>query len=402
MLEQLTACITTWQRPDSLQRLVASIKRFYPALPILIEDTGGNLSAGRNRLAERCPTPFYLMLEDDFVFTARTQIERLMQVVVSDTTLGGAAGVTDEPKRLGTANRGGKIWWDRDFVRIRDRVFLARPHRSQKRVDRIGYQPCDLIINFGVFRTDMLRSIRWDEELPVQEHTDYYWRVFLDARWSFAHCNSVEITHIRDRPGSHYNRARQRNFNAVIKRKLDVQFVKDSLNPQLGASNIVLLGVGRSNTTITTRMLATMMSLNLGDVDAQYGEEKNVRFVNQRQWKSGSFDRLAAERAIRKIPQPWIIKDPRFRRSLHHWLPVFKRYKPLLIYLTKDPDVVRASHQRAGWLHVYDRNDITRCENYFRDWPYAKIKLSAEKIAEAIALFDTGRVAFDANIHAIS
>ena len=392
MNDKITACITTYQRPKSLQRLLDSIKRFYPELPVRVEDTGGNLPAARNRLATKCKTPYYLMLEDDFVFTERTRIEKLLAIMQNNPQLGGAAGITNEPKQRGTANRGGKIWWDRDFVRIRDQVFLARPHHPRKRTSNITWQPCDLVVNFGVFHTDMLRTISWDENFPIQEHTDYYWRVFLDARWSFAYCPDVEVDHIRDRPNATYNRMRSRNFTAQLQNKLGVQFVKDSASPQLGAPNIVLLGVGRSNTTITTRMLATMLSLNLGDIDQQYCEETGVRFVNQRHWSSGNFDELAARRAVRRIPQPWIIKDPRFRRGLHHWLPVFERYRPLLVYLTKDAATVKASHARAGWSHVYDPRDVNRCNESFRKWPFAKIRLQAEKIAEAVGLFDLSRV----------
>ena len=391
MNDQITACITTFERPSSLRRCLDSIQRFYPNLPVLVEDTRGNLSAARNRLADRCKTPYFLMLEDDFVFTEKTRIEKLLTIVQNNPQLGGAAGTTFEPKQQGTANRGGKIWWDRDFIRIRDEVFLARPNQPRKRTGGIAWQPCDLVVNFGVFRTDMLRAIRWDENLPIQEHTDYYWRVFLDARWSFAYCRDVEINHLRDRPNAIYNRMRMRNFTSTIKNKLGVQFIKDSSNPQLGAPNIVLLGVGRSNTTITTRMLATMLSLNLGEIDPEYCEETNVRFVNQRHWSSGTFDSLAAHRAIRRIPQPWIIKDPRFRRSLQHWLPILQRYRPMLVYLTKDAATVKQSHIRAGWLHVYDPQDVERCNEHFRKWPFPKIRLQAEKIAEAIKLFDLKR-----------
>ena len=391
MNDKITACITAYQRPESLQRLLDSIKRFYPDLPVLVEDTGGNLSAARNRLAVKCKTQYYLMLEDDFVFTEKTRIEKLLTIMQNNPQLGGAAGTTHEPRQRGTANRGGKIWWDRDFFRIRNQVYLSRPHQPRKRTNGIAWQPCDLVVNFGVFRTDMLRTIPWDENLPIQEHTDYYWRVFLDARWSFAYCRDVEIDHIRDRPNATYNRMRQRNFTTQLQNKLGIQFIKDSTNPQLGAPNIVLLGVGRSNTTITTHMLATMLSLNLGDIDQQYYEETNVRFANQRHWSSGSFDQLAAHRAIRRIPQPWIIKDPRFRRSLPNWLPVFQRYKPLLVYLTKNAASVKASHARAGWSHVYDPKDVDRCDHHFRNWPFAKIRLQAEKIAKAVGLFDLNR-----------
>ena len=97
-LSQTTAIIKTFQRPDDLDRLIRSIRRFYPELPILVGDDGLEpsprddveylrlppdigLSAGRNAMLEHVRTPYFVLLEDDFEFSRRTKIEKLVALV---------------------------------------------------------------------------------------------------------------------------------------------------------------------------------------------------------------------------------------------------------------------------------------------------------------------------------
>lgn len=389
-LDQVTACITTFRRADCLARLKASIKRFYPDLKILVEDTRGNLSAGRNRLYARCETPYVLMLEDDFVCTEETRIERLLSVLEQTPALGGVAGCTREPKEPGTVGRGGRIWWDRDFVRIRDKCHLARARRAFRTAGNVRYRPCDIVINFGVFRRDTLRAIPWDERLPVMEHTDWYWRVYLDARWHFGYVPDVLIDHVRDRTDRQYNRQRNRNLAGYLKEKHGFEFARDNLRPEMNVPNVVLLSVGRSNSTIVTKMAAHALRLNLGNIDPEFCEHRSVRAINQKAWNGQPFDRLEARRVLRSLPQPWIIKDPRFRRTFGHWQSLLAEFDPLLVYLVKDPAIVADSYAARGWK--YDPKDHARADRFFADYQGRKVKLHAEDIGIAASMFDFSRL----------
>ena len=72
-------------------------------------------------------------------------------------------------------------------------------------------------------------------------------------------------------------------------------------------------------------------------------------------------------------------------------MPVFASYKPMLVYVTKNPAVVKASYERAGWN--YDPADEARCRRFFEAWPHAKLQTTAERVAAAVGLFDLARVA---------
>ena len=83
MTANLTAIIKTFERPRALDRLIRSIRRDYPDLPIIVGDDSFHpyrrtdveylrlppdigASAGRNAMLHRVQTPLFLQLDDDF------------------------------------------------------------------------------------------------------------------------------------------------------------------------------------------------------------------------------------------------------------------------------------------------------------------------------------------------
>lgn len=396
--EAITACVTEFNRPESLKRLLASLADRFPSLKVDVEPTGGNLSAARNRLADRCRTPFYFMLEEDFVVDSRTSLASLLDVMAAEPNCGGVSAHTDEPKQTGTDNRGRKIWWDRDFSWIGEKVFFVAGRRPVRQAAGTRYRNCDLVLNFGLFRTEMLRTIRYDERIPIgSEHVDFFWRAYRDGRWHFAHVPQVMALHMRDRPGPEYNKPRRRVFPKYLRRKHGVEFIRWAPGPDdvaspndLALPNVVFLTMGCSNSTILSQMAFSALGFNAGDLDEQYQEERRVRRINENILRAGRPFPVDMRRALRRIPQPWLIKDPRFRKTLSHWIGEFEEFRPLLLYVVKDEASVRASYQRHGWRH--DPADPARCEAGFAAWPWKKLRLQAEDLSQAMALWDPSRV----------
>ena len=98
LLDEVTAIVNTFERRDSLDILIRSVKRLYPDLKIVVGDGSFDpyprddieyvrlepdigAGGGRNALLQRVETPYFLQLDDDFEFTAETRIERLAEVV---------------------------------------------------------------------------------------------------------------------------------------------------------------------------------------------------------------------------------------------------------------------------------------------------------------------------------
>jgi glycosyltransferase involved in cell wall biosynthesis len=98
ILPDVTIIIKTFERPRALDSLIKSIYKFYSNINILVADDSRNpviredvdyytmpfnsgLSAGRNLLLDQINTPYFLLLDDDFIFNNETKIEELKKVL---------------------------------------------------------------------------------------------------------------------------------------------------------------------------------------------------------------------------------------------------------------------------------------------------------------------------------
>ncbi|MEQ8785142.1 MAG: hypothetical protein RIC55_02550 [Pirellulaceae bacterium] len=251
------------------------------------------------------------------------------------------------------------------------------------------YHPCHAILNFGLFRREALRQHPWDEALPLSEHREWYYRVWQASQWRMAFTPSVAIDHHRDRPPQ-YAEDRQRTFHHVAEAKHGVYFELPEMLRRGDRPNIVVLGVGHANTSITTRQIAAL-GWNLGDADEEFTESVAVRAVNQDYLRSREFDSFAAASALDRLPSPWVMKDPRFVYTLSAWLPLLVPHEPLLLWITKDTAAVEASYRRRGQDPAVVKPREQLCRQHFADWPLAKLRLDAAQIATAAALFDPNR-----------
>lgn len=395
----VTICITAFKRPDSLKRLEASIKRYCPALPVLIQDTDGNLSWGRNQLVQKCETKYTAILEDDFELCNSDSIWLMVDVLNKDPEVGVVCGALRTEDRITN--------YTHNINRFRNTVEFTQPGPGQWRFLPNGepYLLCDLGFNFIVARTDVLRNLPWDERLELHEHLPWFLKLKEQALWRVAYCPSAICNHHQDRPTEEYENLRSRSkdywpllreqyrFDKVHNFEPDVQPAIGEVHPT--KPNIIVLAVGHTNTTITTRQIAAM-GWNICDPEDPWAELEAIRNINDQLRITDKFDAKQAWEVLASLPQPWVIKDPRFVQHLHAWHQVLARYKPLVVMLTKDPEVVRESYHSRNELgmlpNVNGRMD--RCWEQFENWPYAKVHLQVEDIARACALLDPQRMSY--------
>ncbi len=171
LLSQTTAIIKTFQRSSDLDRLIRSMRRYYPELKILVGDDGFEpsprtdvgyirlpedigLSAGRNALLERVETPYFLLLDDDWQFFGKTKIEKLTQLV-DEGELDIAAGNHVKIKRkLGFIKRRKLQPYHGTFDFHDNKLHLIRGGRETGK----DYLLCDIVHNFFVARVDTIRA----------------------------------------------------------------------------------------------------------------------------------------------------------------------------------------------------------------------------------------------------
>lgn len=203
-VSDFTAIIKTFERPKVCQRLIDSVRKFYPNVPIIVADDSRQpneyqnahtlkmpfnvgLSKGRNELVDNVDTPYFLLLDDDFIFTPKTKIENFVQVL--DHThvdlIGGKLDNIIRGKRK-------PYHWQRIFWKVDNQLWL----KHGKHYEISGVSVCDTVLNFFLARTDVVRELRWDERLKVVEHTDFFLRAKLFGL-TVGYTHSVVVDHKR-------------------------------------------------------------------------------------------------------------------------------------------------------------------------------------------------------------
>ncbi|KAL1277819.1 hypothetical protein QQF64_024492 [Cirrhinus molitorella] len=216
---QVTIATKTFLRYDELNILIESIRQFYPDIKIIIADdslepqnvTGYNLEhyimpptqgwfAGRNLAISQVTTKYFLWVDDDYIFSNNTQIEKfveIMEKVPELDVVGGAVGKDQFFFRLkyeeGDEEEGGCL------RRLHRRKFQSVP----------GLDGCffvDGVVNYFLARTDAVRRVGFDPFLKRVAHTEF----FLDGLGDLliASCKGLTVGHQKKRKQSKYRRFR--------------------------------------------------------------------------------------------------------------------------------------------------------------------------------------------------
>ena len=443
----VTAAITYFIRPQSLARLLQSLHNYHYGIPIVMEDTteitynlscleckkdfytyipecpfcksqeigflgppkhivDGNLSAARNRLYRRIDTEYFLMLEEDMELTSPLPLDKCLEILEHDTSIWGVSGNCYELDK-------GKVMWKHDFnpdyEGSGDSGLGISPSQKTPRTTGTGvvYQPCDLVLNFGVFRTSIIDHTQWDESLPIMEHREFFFEASQNRGMQFAYLPEMTVKHYKDRPHNIYNKLRGRDLNEIQSRKHGVDFSvyyprQDTFD--LDRPNIILIGVGHSNTTLTVRQLISLgWQSNSLLMDQEYLEPVSIREANDWFLKRGVFpdpkQESSMENRLATFRQPWVLKDPRFTRvapiggvsPLSSLKPLLAPYAPLLLWVVKDQETVKASYSRRGESPEGVEKNYRWCEREFENWPWSKLQLRAEDIGSACMLYDHQR-----------
>ncbi|XP_051818723.1 beta-1,4 N-acetylgalactosaminyltransferase 1 isoform X1 [Antechinus flavipes] len=205
----VTIATKTFLRYDRLRNLIASIRRFYPTITVIIADDserpepvngpyiehylmpfGKGWFAGRNLAVSQVTTKYVLWVDDDFIFTGRTKLEKLVDVLeqTSLDLVGGAVreitGFSTTYRQLMSIEPGGPGWGD------------CLTQRRGFHHELPGFPGCvvtDGVVNFFLARVDKVREIGFDPRLSRVAHLEF----FLDGLGSLrvGSCSDVLVDH---------------------------------------------------------------------------------------------------------------------------------------------------------------------------------------------------------------
>jgi glycosyltransferase involved in cell wall biosynthesis len=199
-MSKFTICIKTFERPEALRLLVYGIRRAYPDVRILVADDSENpepletveyfpmpfdsgLSAGRNLLLSQVNTPYVVFLDDDFVFSEDTKLERLQEDLDKHSDIDLVAGMV-------TVN-GKETHYEGILVAEGDVLHGRRETRGV--ID--GLPLYDVVYNFFMARVDKLRLVPWDNNLKLAEHTEFCLRA--KGKLTIAYDETVKVENSR-------------------------------------------------------------------------------------------------------------------------------------------------------------------------------------------------------------
>jgi glycosyltransferase involved in cell wall biosynthesis len=220
-MHRVTFGITTFDRPQCLKKLVASIREFYPEVPILIADNGkrgkpiqdcntirGQLpfdvgpAACRNWLMRVAKTEYVLILDDDFVFQAETKIECLVEILDAFPHVGAVGGALDDIVRNPQVTSAMDI----------DGLTIVNPKSPEKMLPSgVRYQYCDYVRLFVLLRKRIIETTPWDRTIKIGgEHFMFFYELLRKGVWRVTWTPDVIIRHEMFQGTSEYKRFRAR------------------------------------------------------------------------------------------------------------------------------------------------------------------------------------------------
>lgn len=216
MLDEIGICITAHERPALCRQLIASIQRFYPGARIYVCDDSRTrhtyegvtnvdpgaydigVSAKRNALVEACTEPLVLLCEEDFVFTAHTDLSLFYDALQALPEVG-LAGAACCRGRSGSRwpKRGVKRTWFAGISRMTGPAQKLSPPGPLQQVRHGGrtirYHECDFVPNFFLARRETLRACPWDPDLKTAgEHIEHMTRMAAVRELSAAGGSNAE------------------------------------------------------------------------------------------------------------------------------------------------------------------------------------------------------------------
>jgi hypothetical protein len=229
MFSRMDVLVKTFLRDGFMYRTTKAIEHFLPGARIILLDDGwmdegksayykelrsrGHVviecdydigyAAKNNLAALQYDREFVLRASDDFDFADDNTIEgirRMFSVMDSDPNVGIASGrMNNEPYE--------GILIQHPHSGNTPKDVVAVPAWRNGRVCRIAgtnieYIPCDFTVNYSLIRTEIIRSMKWDETFKIGgDHMDIYLHA-KEMNWDVVGIPSANVNSLKPWPGA--------------------------------------------------------------------------------------------------------------------------------------------------------------------------------------------------------
>jgi hypothetical protein len=188
-------------------------------LMLLPEDCG--LSLGRNILVQSVQTPYFVLLDDDFLFTKNTRIEKFLGILLENPTVAIVGGGLSKPN-TGFLSYG----LDANVIQhSRSAVFA----KSKQKFDHNGCRKVDATFNFFMARTAVIKRTPWNPALKIQEHEALFLMLKMVGGVGVVECPDVHILHNNKKncKNCDYDKQQLANYNKKSHRQESALYSQD-------------------------------------------------------------------------------------------------------------------------------------------------------------------------------
>lgn len=239
-MEDVTFIIKTFVRKKCLLRLLESIYIYYPHQKIIIVDDSKKplllpfellridlkiqyihtdfnigLSRGRNMLVDLVETKYFLLLDDDFILDRRSNISGALKVLERES-----ADIV-----------GGNCYDLHTKGQIFKRYFhgmLAKNQNILRCTTATDYdsRPVDFVLNFFLANTSAIQNLRWNAELNILEHIDFFWRAKQKGLCVYYYADMYTL-HYSEMPKQYrkYRKDNKDKYSKILKEALGVSTI---------------------------------------------------------------------------------------------------------------------------------------------------------------------------------
>ena len=239
-VDEIDFIITVFERWECLEALMFSIAKYYPQANIFIADQSKKfvvkryndlyfklfeaglrvkpkayglkydcgLSEARNFLFAHTDRKYKLLLEEDFVFTEKTDIPAMLELMESDPRMGIVGGLVIQ-----------------DGNEVKFEHYLAKNgrtlhHRASGGYNAQEYKLTGCVPNFMLMRANL--GVVWDDRIKISgEHTDFFLKL-AETDWLVAYTRKSQVDHVKIQDRE-YKKMRQRDeFTKILFQNHDI------------------------------------------------------------------------------------------------------------------------------------------------------------------------------------
>lgn len=236
-----TIIVKAFERRNSLLSFIESVRKYYPAIKIIITDDSEHfdeiiapgvqhirlpfdtgLAEGRNIALSKVNTPYFLLCDDDFYFTRKTNIDLLgetMQKIGADIISGSVLNY-----KINKNFKQGYQYYS-GTLEIEGKTLVHRLGNVKYSIN--GFPIYDIVLNFFLAKTEKIGAKPWNPIYKIGgEHYDFFLNMQEKGLLITEH-RSVCVEHKRAKPDGYVPyRDRGLSGDELFKRQRQLEAIK--------------------------------------------------------------------------------------------------------------------------------------------------------------------------------